>query len=95
MRILFPKCVKVGAPPVALTYNIPLTFVDYPSGTCAGDGAETVIITPYFLSQGRHIQEDLPRLMREAEKLVPGVKCILADPLGMWVLVPRMSAFHM
>ncbi|GMH42673.1 hypothetical protein BSKO_10592 [Bryopsis sp. KO-2023] len=50
---------------------------------CAKEGAETVVVTPYFLSRGRHIMEDLPRLVEEAQKTVPGVKCILAQPLGL------------
>lgn len=52
------------------------------TGACVNEGAETVVVTPYFLSNGRHIQEDLPRLVNEAQMLVPDVKCLLADPLG-------------
>lgn len=49
---------------------------------CAGKGAVMVVVAPYFLSRGRHIQEDIPALIAEAQAKHPGVKCVMADPIG-------------
>lgn len=51
-------------------------------------GANVVIVAPFFLSRGRHIQEDIPRLVREAEVEISQegnalVECIVAEPLGL------------
>lgn len=54
---------------------------------CVGEyGAELVVVAPFFLSRGRHIQEDIPRLVRQAELEVcrtSFVECIVAEPLGL------------
>jgi sirohydrochlorin ferrochelatase len=44
-------------------------------------GARTVIIVPYFLTMGLHLERDLPRLVREAGAAVPGVELTLTPPL--------------
>ena len=41
-----------------------------------------MVIAPYFLSRGRHIQEDIPALVREAQAKHPGLRCIIAQPIG-------------
>jgi sirohydrochlorin ferrochelatase len=43
-----------------------------------------VVVAPYFLSKGRHIQEDIPQLVREAQAKYPNVKCIISEPIGAW-----------
>lgn len=50
-------------------------------------GAEDIVVAPYFLSKGRHIQEDIPSLVKEAEAIVReesgvDVVCVVAEPLG-------------
>ncbi|KAG2500431.1 hypothetical protein HYH03_002000 [Edaphochlamys debaryana] len=57
---------------------------------CAERGASTVVIAPYFLSRGRHIQEDIPHLVEEAQKEHPGLRCIIADPIGIDPLMVRL-----
>ncbi|PNW83959.1 hypothetical protein CHLRE_04g214100v5 [Chlamydomonas reinhardtii] len=59
-------------------------------GRCAERGASTVVIAPYFLSRGRHIQEDIPALVREAQAEHPGLKCIIADPIGIDPLMVQL-----
>lgn len=49
---------------------------------CAQNGYQEVIVAPYFLSQGRHIQQDIPALVAEAEAAHPGLNCIIAEPIG-------------
>lgn len=41
-----------------------------------------MVVTPFFLANGRHIQDDIPALVNKAKRLVPGVDCVIADPLG-------------
>jgi sirohydrochlorin ferrochelatase len=54
---------------------------------CVADGATVVIISPYFLSPGRHWQEDLPALAAAAAAAHPGVRYLVAAPLAQHPLV--------
>ena len=49
---------------------------------CASAGCKTAVIAPYFLSRGRHITSDIPALVAEAQLANPGVRCIIAEPIG-------------
>lgn len=51
-------------------------------GACAARGSKKVIIAPYFLSKGKHIQQDIPALVQEAQAVYPEVECVIAEPLG-------------
>lgn len=50
--------------------------------TCSSAGCSKVIVAPYFLSQGRHIQQDIPALVAEAQAAHPHLQCVVADPIG-------------
>jgi hypothetical protein len=52
------------------------------AGRCVEAGASRVVIAPYFLSRGRHIQEDIPALVAAAQQQFPGIDCSIADPIG-------------
>jgi len=45
-------------------------------------GATTIQALPYFLSAGRHTQEDIPALCQAAVASHPGVTVTVAPPLG-------------
>lgn len=45
-------------------------------------GASTVVVTPFFLAPGRHIQDDIPRLAAEAAACHPGIEYQVSEPLG-------------
>jgi len=49
---------------------------------CASRGAERIVLLPYFLHLGSHVQEDLPRFVREGSDRHPGVELILGPHLG-------------
>lgn len=49
---------------------------------CVKRGATRVVIQLFFLSPGRHSQEDIPRLAKEAVAAHPGVQIALSSPLG-------------
>jgi sirohydrochlorin ferrochelatase len=47
------------------------------------DGAGFIIVVPYFLSPGRHSQEDIPRMCEEAAARHPNVRWHCAAPIGL------------
>ena len=49
---------------------------------CVDDGATEVIAHPYMLSEGRHAQKDIPRLVNEAAEHFPDVLFTVTPPLG-------------
>ena len=57
---------------------------------CVTAGAKSIIIAPYFLSRGRHIQEDIPALVAAAQEQHPGVECVVADPIGLDPLMAQL-----
>jgi sirohydrochlorin ferrochelatase len=44
-------------------------------------GAQSVVIIPYFLTLGLHLQRDLPRLIKEIEGAHPGLSIAVTPPL--------------
>lgn len=49
---------------------------------CVERGASMVVVHPFMLAPGRHVQEDLPRLVAEAAATHEGVGFVMAPPLG-------------
>ena len=41
---------------------------------CAEAGAGEIVLLPYFLAAGRHVREDIPRLVAQARARHPGVR---------------------
>ncbi|GAV61062.1 CbiX domain-containing protein [Cephalotus follicularis] len=52
-------------------------------GLCVQQGADRVIVSPFFLSPGRHWYQDIPSLTAEAAKEHTGVTYIVTAPLGL------------
>ena len=52
-------------------------------GRCVQQGAEWVLLFPYFLGPGRHSTEDIPRLAAEAAAKYPGLRYQVTSPLGL------------
>ncbi|KAI3429802.1 hypothetical protein D9Q98_010115 [Chlorella vulgaris] len=57
---------------------------------CAAAGARRVIIAPYFLSRGRHVQQDIPELASAAAAAHPSVECVVAEPIGIDALMAQL-----
>ncbi len=51
-------------------------------GACVAAGAATVVVAPYFLWPGSHWERDLPALAAVAAAAHPGVRYLVAAPLG-------------
>jgi len=47
----------------------------------AKEGVEHVIVIPYFLTLGMHLQRDLPRLIEEIRAAHPGLEIQVTPPL--------------
>jgi sirohydrochlorin ferrochelatase len=47
----------------------------------AGEGVMHVIVIPYFLTLGMHLQRDLPRLVNEIRAVHPGLEIQVTPPL--------------
>ena len=63
---------------------------------CVADGAQEVIVHPYFLGPGHHVMTGIPILVRQAASRHPGVVCRLTEPLGVHskigeVILERMT----
>ena len=49
---------------------------------CVAQGATAIVVHPFMLAPGRHVNEDLPRLLAEAAAAHDGVRFVMAAPLG-------------
>jgi len=49
---------------------------------CVEQGATTIVVHPFMLAPGRHVTEDLPRLVAEAAQPHVGVAFAMASSLG-------------
>ena len=57
---------------------------------CVERGANVVVVAPFFLSPGRHWQEDIPRLVDEAAAAHPEVKYLISAPIGLHPLMAEV-----
>jgi sirohydrochlorin ferrochelatase len=63
---------------------------------CVAAGAREIVVVPFFLSPGRHVRQDVPRLAAEAAARHPGVSVRVAGPVGLHpamleILLERIS----
>jgi sirohydrochlorin ferrochelatase len=47
----------------------------------AARGVSRVVVIPYFLTLGLHLQRDLPRLMEDLKRTHPGIAIEVTEPL--------------
>ena len=76
LPIVEPAHMELAEPTVATAF-----------ARCAEQGAELVVVFPYFLGPGRHVSEDIPKLAAEAAAEHPAVRYLVADPLGLHPLL--------
>jgi precorrin-8X/cobalt-precorrin-8 methylmutase len=50
--------------------------------TCISKGAKKIIIHPYLLYKGRHLEEDITEMIIEAQKRYNDIEFVLTEPLG-------------
>jgi len=49
---------------------------------CVSQGAQHIVVHPYFLAPGRHSTQDIPNLVKDAAMKHPGVSYHVTEPLG-------------
>jgi sirohydrochlorin ferrochelatase len=49
---------------------------------CVRQGADRVVVIPYFLHSGLHLLLDIPEMMKEEVKKFPGVQLVFGKSLG-------------
>ena len=59
---------------------------------CVNDGANEVVVMPYFLSAGRHVSEDIPTEVSDAQKNHPLLNIRITDYLGSIPSIPDIIA---
>ena len=57
---------------------------------CVAQGAQQVVVMPYFLGPGRHSGQDIPRLAQAAADKHTGVGHRVTKPLGLHELILRV-----
>ena len=50
---------------------------------CVRQGADRVVVIPYFLHSGLHILLDIPEMMKEEAQKFPGVQLVFGKSLGL------------
>ena len=50
--------------------------------TCVAKGAKKILLIPYFLFMGAHVQHDLPEEILAAQKRHPGLEMTMGPHLG-------------
>lgn len=75
--IVEPAHMELAEPDISAAYH-----------RCVQQGARRVIVFPYFLSPGRHWNQDIPRLVEAAAQHHPGTEWMVTAPFG---LHPQMS----
>jgi len=49
---------------------------------CVSQGAEHLVVHPYFLAPGRHSTLDIPNMVKDAAKKHKGITYTVTEPLG-------------
>ncbi|HTS64553.1 MAG TPA: CbiX/SirB N-terminal domain-containing protein [Candidatus Acidoferrales bacterium] len=58
----------------------------------AAAGADRIVILPYFLTLGLHMERDLPRIRDQISAAHPGMKVLVAPPLDGHPALARILA---
>ena len=57
---------------------------------CVKKGAQEIFVTLNFLNSGKHVDEDIPRIVAEAQKKYPSVKLKITPPVGQHPKIPDL-----
>jgi sirohydrochlorin ferrochelatase len=81
-----------GEYPIVQTCYLELAEPDIASGVarCLAQGAERIVMLPYFLSAGVHVRDDLQQIRQELQKHY-GIPIVLAEPLGRHPLLAEIA----
>jgi sirohydrochlorin ferrochelatase len=57
---------------------------------CAAQGASQIIVTLNFLNAGRHVNDDIPAIVGQAQKKYPKIKFVISQPVGQHPQIPDL-----
>ena len=77
--IVEPAHMELAEPSIATAFD-----------RCVQRGARLVVVSPYFLLPGRHWNQDIPSLAREAAQAHPDVPFLVSAPLGLHPLMAEV-----
>jgi sirohydrochlorin ferrochelatase len=82
---------------MATRYEVAFLELAYPTleDAAAGlirDGIDRIIVVPYFLTLGIHLQRDLPALVDRISERHPGIQIIVTSPLDGHPSLPSILA---
>lgn len=72
MEIVEPAHMEMAEPSIATAFR-----------NCVDRGATHIVCHPYFLSNGRHVAEDIPALLKQASQAYPDVDYVITRPVGL------------
>ena len=49
---------------------------------CIEKGATSIVVLPYFLNSGKHLMEDIPKIVKNTAKKYPDIKIKIAPHIG-------------
>ncbi len=80
--------------PIAEYAFLEITQPDIPTGikNCVDQGADEIKILLNFLNSGRHVNQDIPRIVESAQKEFPQVKITISIPVGQHRQIPTLFA---
>jgi len=56
------------------------------------EGADSIVVVPYFLAQGTHVKNDIPKAVLQAQAEHPNVSITISNYFGASGSVPEMLA---
>ena len=77
--IVEPAHMELAEPSIATAFD-----------KCVERGAKRVVICPYFLLPGKHWDQDIPELSREAAAKHPGVPFVVTAPIGLHPMMAQV-----
>lgn len=85
------EAVRIAAAELARKANLPLVEAaflelgdpDLPGAVerLIGRGANRIVVIPYFLTLGIHLQRDLPRIIEGIRSIHTGITIVVSEPL--------------
>jgi len=58
--------------------------------TCIRQGANNIVIVPFFMQAGAHVTRDIPDLVDKAKKQHPGINIAVTDYVGIHPLMTKI-----
>lgn len=71
-RIVEPAHMELADPTISQAFD-----------ACVAQGAQTVVVHPYFLAPGKHSTTDIPKMVADAAAKHPNVRFHVTQPLGL------------